>query len=172
MAVFCKNPAISILLFINSGCKKKNISDQKTSYSFFVAGHTYGTPGTEEIGLYSEFKNKFPLINSYPAMKLGILTGDIVKSPSTESWNAVDQDIETLGIPAFFAVGNHDMYDRDLFEDRYGETYFDTIINNDLFIILDPNLDHWNISGEQLNFLEESIITNATNINNIFVFFP
>ncbi|MCD4793745.1 MAG: metallophosphoesterase [Bacteroidales bacterium] len=172
-----QNPKLLVLtiflfiIFLNTGCKKKNIKEENTTYSFFVAGHTYGTPGSTDLGLYKDFKEKFPYILSFSNMQLGVLTGDIVKAPSIESWDAVDEDIEDLGLYTFFAVGNHDMYDRNLFESRYGPTYYDTIINTDLFIILDPNIDRWNISGEQLSFLEQSVNSNSTAVDNIFVFF-
>ncbi len=160
-----------IITFLNTGCKKKYIQVKNTPYSFFVAGHTYGTPGTTDLGLYKDFKDKFVYLQSYPNMQFGVLTGDIVKHPSEESWDAVDTDIKALGLNTFFAVGNHDMYDRQLFESRYGATFFDTIINEDLFIILDPNIDQWNISGEQFTFLDQSLKTQSLDVNNIFVFF-
>ncbi len=50
-------------------------------------------------------------------------------------------------------------------------TFYDTIINNDLFIFLDPNIDNYNISGEQLDFLKETISSNSSKVDNILVFF-
>ena len=74
-------------------------------------------------------------------------------------------------MPIHFAVGNHDISDRILFETRYGKTYFSFIQNDDLFIILDPSLNEWNITGTQLDFLKNKINIHSDSVNNIFVFF-
>jgi hypothetical protein len=140
-------------------------------YSFFVAGHTYGKPGVNNAGFHPPFKQKFNYLQRRPEIKFGVLTGDIVSDPSDRDWDEIDTDIETLGLPVYFAVGNHDMKDRPLFESRYGSTYYHFTWENDLFIVLDPNIDGWNISGEQLKFLQNTVIDHAPVTNLIFVFF-
>lgn len=141
------------------------------SYSFFIAGHTYGTPGVDNDGLHPAFKNKFDLIQSDGHIDFGVLTGDIVITGTEQNWNEVDNDIIDLGLPVYFAAGNHDVTDRTLFESRYGQTYYSFVHQSNLFIVLDPNIDGWNISGNQLDFLENVLNTEAQNVNNIFVFF-
>ncbi len=140
-------------------------------YSFFVAGHTYGKPGVDNAGVHPPFKRKFDLIKSDTLIKFGILTGDIVLNGTAKNWDEVDKDIEELGVPVYFAAGNHDMSDRELFESRYGKTYYSYVYNNDLFIILDPNLDSWNISGEQLQFLTDELREKAGDAADIFILF-
>lgn len=75
-----------------------------------------------------------------------------------------------LGVPVYYVAGNHDVKDRPLFESRYGRTYKSFYKNNDLFIILDPNIDGWNISGDQLIFLD-STLNNLKKIQSIFLHF-
>ena len=145
-------------------------SPKDTSYSFFIAGHTYGKPFIENDGFHPPFKSKFDYIQSRTEIEFGVLLGDIVWLPSEKDWDEVDRDIETLGLPIYIAAGNHEMKDADLFEKRYGETYYSFIHKNDLFIVLNPNLDYWNISGNQLNFLKKCVIDNSNNVDNIFVF--
>ena len=159
-----------ILLFLLSSY---NLRSQGTSsYSFFIAGHTYGKPGVNNIGLHPPFKQKFGYIKSRPEIKLGVLTGDIVSpQPDAQDWDEVDADIDSLGLPVYFAVGNHDMENRPLYESRYGSTYYHFIYENDLFIVLDPNIDHWNISGDQLAFMKGVVDSNYMLVDNIFVFF-
>jgi hypothetical protein len=141
-------------------------------YSFFVAGHTYGKPGVNNPGFHPPFENKFSYIQNHPNIKFGILTGDIVcPNPDENDWIEVDSKIDTLGLPVYFAVGNHDMENRPVYESRYGKTYYSFKYANDLFIILDPNIDQWNISGEQLIFLKNTINENQQSTDNIFVFF-
>jgi hypothetical protein len=142
------------------------------SYSFFIAGHTYGKPGVNNIGLHPPFKQKFEYIRSRSEIKFGVLTGDIVfPNPVAQDWDEVDADIAELGLPVYFAVGNHDMENRPLYESRYGDTYYYFIFHNDLFIVLDPNIDAWNISGEQLQFMKKTVNDNYETVNNIFVLF-
>jgi len=161
---------ILIIFFVLSGLSFNGFG-QAVQYSFFVAGHTYGYPGVDNEGLHPPFVAKFPYIKSRSEIELGFLTGDIVKESTTQDWIEVDADIEALGLPVYFAVGNHDMKNRDFYESRYGSTYHSFIQNEDLFIILDPNIDHWNISGDQLTFLQSTINENASKVHNIFVFF-
>ncbi len=140
-------------------------------YSFFVAGHTYGQPGIKS-GLHPPFKKKFDYIRNRPEIKFGVFTGDIVAAnPTADDWDKVDADIETLGLPVYFAVGNHDMENRELFESRYGDTYYSFSFQNDLFIVIDPNIDGWNISGEQMEFLKRTLHENREKTDNIFVSF-
>ncbi len=160
---------IVILLFCNLLLKAQIDSNL---YSFFVAGHTYGQPGINNVGFHPPFKQKFDYIQNKTEIKFGILTGDIVSpNPTAQDWDEIDADIDTLGIPVYFAVGNHDMENRPLFESRYGNTYFSFIYQNDLFIILDPNIDEWNISGAQLQFLQTTVNDNFLSVDNIYVFF-
>ena len=155
-------------------CNKNEQETQEESpisYSFFIAGHTYGSPGVDNDGLHPAFKNKFDLIQNDGHIDFGVLTGDIVITGTVQNWNEVDGDVIDLGLPVYFAAGNHDITDRALFESRYGQTYYSFVHQSDLFIVLDPNIDSWNISGVQLEFLENVLNTDAQNVNNIFVLF-
>jgi len=142
-----------------------------SGYSFFVAGHTYGKPSVNNKGFHPPFKAKFDVINNDANIDFGVLTGDVVIYGTPQCWDDVDADIALLNMPVYFAVGNHDMKNRSLFESRYGDTYQSFIHKDDLFIILDPNLDHWNISGKQLEFLKASLENIHEKVANIYVFF-
>jgi len=169
--------SLFLLAFICIGCSsaQKNIS--AIDYSFFVAGHVYGYPGESEanIGVHPPFKEKIPLINANQQIAFGVFTGDIVYNGALEKeWDELDQDIKTMGKPVYFAPGNHDIANskkRAVFQRRYGESYRSFTHNNDLFIILDPNLNKWNISGKQLEWLQNLMETKAATSSNIFVFF-
>lgn len=169
-----KNIHIFVLFIVVLSFSFSNATAQSDSnlYSFFIAGHTYGTVGIDNTGLHPPFIDKFEYIQNREEIKFGILTGDIVSpDPVAQDWDEVDVNIDSLGLPVYFAVGNHDMENRPLFESRYGDTYFDFIYESDLFIILDPNLDEWNISDDQLVFLENVVDSNYQTVDNIFVFF-
>ena len=161
-----------LLTFLMLFCSAVGAQTDTISYSFFIAGHTYGKPGVNNIGLHPPFKQKFGYIKSRSEIKFGVLTGDIVcPNPQAHDWDEVDADIDSLGLPVYFAVGNHDMENRPLYESRYGDTYYYFIFHNDLFLILDPNIDHWNISGKQLEIMKDVVNENYKTVDNIFVLF-
>lgn len=136
-------------------------------YSFFVAGHTYGVPNVNNPGVHPPFKALFPQINS-SHLDFGVFTGDIVISGTPANWDEIDADLVELTSPVHFAVGNHDMSDRNLFVSRYGPTYYSFEHQEDLFVILDGELDPCNISNEQMTFLQDTLSTSEA--QNIFVF--
>lgn len=140
-------------------------------YSFFVAGHTHGGSGVNNAGLHPPMEAKFDFIRSDSLMEFGVLTGDIVISGTVQNWNEVDASLLLLEMPVYFAAGNHDLTDRSLYENRYGSTYYSFEKHADLFIVLDPMLDFWNISGDQLTFLQNTLSAKAAGVKNIYVFF-
>jgi hypothetical protein len=134
-------------------------------YSFFVAGHTYGNPFSPQYGLYPPFVDQIPFVNSYPAMQLGVLTGDVVLYPTQEYWDSARVDINKFSVPIHIAAGNHDR--SPLFEELY-DSYYSFWKEDDLFIILSPT--NWNIEEAQQDFLIETIESSAPLANNIFIF--
>ena len=165
---------VLILLCVSCGKAEHDSNAEEEipiDYSFFIAGHTYGAPGVDNEGLHPPFRNKFDFIQDVESLIFGVFTGDIVIEGTTQNWDEIDQELNTLDIPVYFAAGNHDITDRVLYESRYGQSYYSFMNHSDLFIVLDPNIDAWNISGDQLAFLENVLNSEAQNANNIFVFF-
>ncbi|MDD2634997.1 MAG: T9SS type A sorting domain-containing protein [Bacteroidales bacterium] len=160
-----KGAIILLLLFISS-----TLFSQQEAYSFFAAGHLYGAPGVENIGFHPPFKAKFDYIQGREEIEFGVLLGDIVIYGTQNQWGNVVADIDTLGLPCYIAVGNHDMYNPEFYFAVFGDTtYYSFSYKNDLFIILDPNIDNWNISGDQLSFLQNTLNIEAPNHHNVFV---
>ena len=118
------------------------------------------------------------MINEYQSMKFGFLLGDVVNEASNEAWRLVKKDLDALDsrIRNIVVPGNHDVgigehnTKRDIFLQQFGKTFFSFKHKKDLFIILDANIDGWNISGEQLKFLKQSLPNEKDAINNIFIF--
>ena len=145
--------------------------EAQLDYSFFVAGHSYGKHGVDNPGLHPPFEAFYDTINAYPRMLLGLLTGDIVLTSHNQNWDEVDASISHLNMPIHFAVGNHDLQlNPSLVETRYGATYKIFTHKNDLFIILNSNLDSLNISGDQLDFLTNTLDSLGATSEHIFVF--
>ncbi len=164
IVLLCFLSTIIFLLTCTTGTT--NSSDQ---YAFFVAGHVYGSPNGDEPGLHPPFLNKFESINKDTIIRFGVFTGDIVRSGTNEAWDSVDSQLKRLNIPVHFCPGNHDTYNRELYESRYGKPYFYFIHHDDVFITLDGNINNWNIVGKQLKFLNQVLDENS-NARNIFIF--
>ena len=152
------------LVFVLFDCSPS----QGVDYSFFAAGHTYGKPKGEDKnqGLYDPFIDKVDYINNQKEIKFGFLLGDLAWKP--EYWPKVERDIEKFKMPIYVARGNHDGT-LEVFEDKFGKSYKSFFKNNDLFIILDPNLDGWSISDEQLVFLMNTLRNEATKAKHVFI---
>ena len=159
---------IVVYLFVLILPGNLNAQNDIPIYSFFTAGHTYGNPNSPHYGLHYPFVDYIPTINNYPNMELGFLTGDVVVAGTAAYWDSAQVDIDKLNMPVYIAAGNHDIGAE--FVNRFGDYYFSFEHNNDLFIVLTPGLDSWNISGSQLEFLTNTLDSNYTIVNNIFIF--
>lgn len=157
----------SCLALLTFGCD--SFSEDR-AYSFFVAGHTYGSPSSDSIGLFPAFRAKFPELNADPLIVKGFLTGDIVKIPNEDAWDRVDLDLEKLDAPVYFAPGNHDLKDYDLYHKRYAPLARYFFIEDDLFVIPEVQMDGWDIEQDQLNFFAQLTANQADRIEHIFIF--
>ncbi len=175
-------PLLVVLVIGVTACQKNveidepsSINQQQDStfvkYAFFVAGHVYGTPGGANLGVHPPFKTAFQYINEYENMLFGVLTGDMVYNSTPERWDALDDDLEMLDMPVYFAAGNHDVINPNLYQERYGDSYYAFMQDEELFVVLNPNLDEWNISGEQLDFLINTLNLYGNEAKQVLVFF-
>ncbi len=167
--------ALSLLLSLWS-CQDKGIMlpvnppEPEPLYSFFIAGHVYGKPHVDNPGVHPPFKAKFPMIREDATMEMGFFTGDMVYLPSEEDWDEVDADAALLEMPVHYVAGNHDMWNRTLYESRYGSPYYTFSHREDLFIVLDGNGNGWNIKDEQLDFFSQTLDSLADQSNRVFIF--
>ncbi len=157
-----------LVIFLFFGCYSSYAQSDTVLYSFFAAGHTYGNPNSTHYGLHYPFVDFIPEINSNPKMVMGFLTGDVVVKNTADYWDSAQITLDKLTMPIYIAAGNHDVGAE--FHKRYGDYYYSFIYNEDLFIVLTPSLDKWNISGDQLAFLENTLDSNHAVVNNIFIF--
>lgn len=135
-----------LLLLLLMSCEIKN----DVSYTFFVAGHVYGKPGVDNIGMHPPLKKCFPEIKRN--CDFGILTGDVVWRPSIKDWNEIIYDIDILNIPIHIAPGNHDMSNRDLYM-KYFNAYYSFYMEDDLFLILDTT----DITNTQIDWIKSEL---------------
>jgi hypothetical protein len=164
-----------MVLLTFAGCNQHS-ARKSGEYSFFVAGHTYGNPNATNLHLHPAFVQQFETIRNYPGIAFGIFNGDLVRNSTPENWDSVEVDLAKLRIPYFVVPGNHDTYNRPLFEQKFGDpekgfrTYSFFKQHEDLFILLDGNLDKWSITEKQLEFFKNVISEEAPAARNIFVF--
>ncbi len=144
-------------------------TEKQSPYAFFVAGHVYGKPGVNNPGVHPPFKAQFNFLRNDTTLAFGVFTGDIVIKSTAKNWDEIDADVKALGVPVHFAVGNHDEGHKELFQSRYGATYYSFRKNNDLHLVLNSNLGGWNIIGEQLEWLKKELAGYAEG-GNVFVY--
>ncbi|WP_353777098.1 metallophosphoesterase [Winogradskyella sp. 3972H.M.0a.05] len=146
---------------------------KQLSNSFFIAGHTYGSPelrsneDNTDKGLYKPFIDKFQFLEDQPKMDFGFLLGDCVWKPN--EWPIVMEQMKELEIPTHIARGNHDGGLK-LFKKNFGDSYKKFVHKDNLYIVLDSNIDSWNISDDQLVFLMNALRNEGSSVNNIFIF--
>jgi len=163
------------IAFCTSTCSKECIETKSITlsnpveFSFLIAGHTYGSPNNWVEGLYPDFLQKFSFINSYPNIEFGVFTGDIIPKDEDYRWDFALRDIGMLNFPVYLAPGNHDL-GFNIFYNRFGYFYKSFFQNEDLFILLTPGLHKWNIDGDQLSFLKNTLKYDGPKARNIFIF--
>ncbi len=161
---------------LNQKFKKGSCASNNQGYSFFVAGHVYGTPGTSYEGFYKPFKNNMVLKNCSD-MPLGFLLGDAVVEASNYEFNILQDEIKSLGndTKVHISPGNHEVgtgpYNakRDLYIKNFGKTFKFFRYESDLFILLDANSHYWNILDNQLQMLKDLSLKKAE-YRNVFIF--
>ena len=154
---------IILLVFSLTSCK----AQKSEGYSFFIAGYTYGNPDDKDhpLGLCQPFKDKFESINKDKNIELGFLLGDIVwNSKKPIYWDAIINDISALRPKIHVARGNHDG-SLEQFESTFGKSYKSFVHKKNLYVIIDSNLDEWNISGERY---KTSILVKKVDIGSHF----
>ena len=164
--------AIGIFLFALVSVQSFVNAQVDTSYSFIAAGHAYGSHTGGNLGLHPALLNS--LDSGYDSNTAFIVfTGDIVNQSTSESWQQVEDELSNYPIPNYYVMGNHDANDigRQVFEDRFGGTYYAFHWQSELFIVLNSTEQDRSISPNQLDFLEEQLNQSGDTIRNIFIFF-
>ena len=163
-----KRILIICITLVCFSCSEK----RKLSHSFFLAGHSYGSTieksKNENLkGLHPPLMDKAEFLREQPKMTKGFLLGDCVWKVS--HWPQAQEDIERIGIPIEVVRGNHDGGLKK-FEGLFGPSYKKYVFKNNLYIILDSNLDGWSIEGDQLVFLMNTLRNDSRNVDNVFIF--
>ncbi len=152
--------------------QERHYDNANASFSFFVAGHIYADccRDNDYVGIHAPFKAKIGDIGAIPGMSFGFLTGDAVIASTQKHWAEFDSAIAALEFPIFLAPGNHDKTgDQRYVIERFGQPFRSFVHEENLFIVLDTNLDDGRITGSQLDFLKTTLSA-AGRYANVFIF--
>lgn len=143
-------------------------------YSFFLAGHIYGTPANKySIIPAVSFLENIDSMNESGASFL-VLLGDVYFLAMPPHMRTFSRTIAQLGMPVFNALGNHDVSrsQRAAYMERFGRTYGVKRNGGEFFIFLDTEITDGEITGEQLDFLRMAMEFARSNedINHVFIF--
>lgn len=163
-----------LLLIISSCALSCNPPvEQKLSaplYSFVVAGHIYGSASSNTPEIHPPFKKSFSQINNDSIIKMVFLTGDMVKTSDSLFFDSLDQQLTNLKKPIYKVAGNHDYSNPALYENTNGKSFYSFEYENDLFIVLNSQIDKGTITGKQLYFLLKTL-QKSNSTQTIYVFF-
>ncbi|MDP6086762.1 MAG: metallophosphoesterase [Nitrospinota bacterium] len=140
-------------------------------YSFFIAGHIYGSHNDSPFPAASLLANIGLLNDARPAFM--VLAGDIFQRPREDEIRKLrDSFLSKLAFPVFNAPGNHDLYDRQLYSRYFGKTYGAFQYADGLFLFLDSEEGNGRIEGPQLDFLLGQIarFEKSPQLKHLFVF--
>jgi len=93
-------------------------------FSFFVAGHLYGSQQVIDRQPDAALLAALPAI-SQASPDFLVSLGDMVEQSSAEEFGLLESTfLSQLSFPVFNTVGNHDVADRAFYQARYGKTAF------------------------------------------------
>ncbi len=152
---------------------KQNIpGESESAYSFIVAGHAYGSHDADNSGLHPALLSRLDEISD-TAVKFIVLTGDIVRTSNTESWQQVEEELAAYSFDAYYCMGNHDYNDegKQVFKEKFGDLYYYFYYQNDLFIVLNSIESDRSISDDQIIFLNRTLNMSYPETKHVFIFF-
>ncbi len=147
-------------------------AQDSSSYSFIAAGHAYGSHDGDNIGLHPPLLERlYSGIDS--TVEFIVFTGDIVNHSTVDSWQQVELEMNGIGLPSYYVMGNHDNNElgRAVFEEKHGGTFYSFYSHGDLFVVLNSIEADRAISEQQLVFLQDQIDQAGDSTRNIFIFF-
>lgn len=127
------------------------------AFDFIVVGHLYGKQVADDHRPAQTLLSALPaVVDLNPAFLVSM--GDMVQYSTVEDFDLLDQFLlKKLPFPVFNTVGNHDVGDRALYEQRYGATYYTFDYGPARLIFLDTEIERCGLDGAQKNMLRRSV---------------
>jgi len=104
---------------------KLRLKNSNEPLKILVAGHVYGNP--YEVDNFHPAMTLQTNIQLFNQMSLDMIVflGDIIHKPTEENLTYLHQNfLQYFTVPVFNAVGNHDVQNRPLYMEVFGETNF------------------------------------------------
>ncbi len=146
------------------------VYDSSKNYSFIVSGHFHGASTNSSTFPASSLLANIDSLNSLKPVFLMSL-GDMFLDVNDTYINHYKYCLfDKLKMPLFNSVGNHDLAGN-VYEKKFGKTYFSFVHNSELFIVLNTEMNDGSIKDEQLKLFTFSIDTALkSEIKNVFIF--
>lgn len=150
------------------GFPEKNRGD----FDFFVVGHLYGSQQIKDRQPDAAFLAALPAI-SQASPDFLVSLGDMAEQSTNEEFDLLDSTfLSKVAFPVFNTVGNHDVANRELYEARYGRTYFTFKYGPSRLIFLDTEKSRCKLDERQ-TYVIQTAVTSAlrdSEVRYIFVF--
>jgi hypothetical protein len=148
------------------------VTDSISSYSFIVSGHFHGSSTNQSTFPASTLLAGIDTLNSLqPAflMSLGDLFLDVDDNYISHYNTSL---FSKLRMPLLNAVGNHDLSNGNLYEKKYGKTWYTFRKGYEYFVVLNTEIQDGSIKDGQLELLTNVLNTDfeKEKIRNIFIF--
>ena len=146
-------PEFEVPAPIHAGWLPTRASDQP--FRFLVGGHLYGDfsqtacPASTFVAAMHDL--------AAADLDLMVCCGDTFRYCAKSCFDQTTAAMARLPFPVWNAVGNHDVAIRADYELRFGSTFGCFVHGGCAFVLLDTELDKWEISGAQLEFLTDTL---------------
>lgn len=122
-----------------------------------VIGHLYGRPHDDAPHPAESVLRNIPFLQQGQPDAI-MLLGDTVRHATRDNFDHLQAAfLDQFNVPVFNAVGNHDVENRELYQERFGATYYSLHAGPAYLIVLDTELDACQITGAQSDFLARAL---------------
>lgn len=147
--------------------------DSLGNFSFIISGHFHGSSYNKSTFPASTILAGIDTLNSLKPIFL-ISLGDLFLDVNDTYIEHYQRSFfDKLNMPLYNAVGNHDLANGNRYDKIYSPTYYKLSVNDNLFVILNTEINDGSIEGEQLVFLKnllDETYKNNLQFKNIFLF--
>jgi len=153
-----------------------DLTQSHSDFSFYLVGHAYGSCLKRDNMVFpaASLLANIDLFNEDPKAKLVFFLGDIIRNPTHLELGLFKNSVATqINLPVFNAIGNHEKLNIDAYKNFFtSSTFYEFEFSNNLFIILDTELNHGSMIDKQYIFLKKALHKAVANssIKNIFIF--
>jgi len=134
-----------------------NAGSSNESNTILFIGHVYGDPKNHSVIPSRTLIESIDTINQIDP-GLVILMGDMSFSAGVQPWQELsDNFLGRVNAPIINSPGNHDLAERRLYNETFGQTYYFSRYLDSQIIVLDSIIDSCSIKGRQKAMLKQAL---------------